>query len=681
MELTELKGVGPKTSELFTKLGIHSAEELLWYFPNTYLEYPKPVHAGELRVGEMESVSGLLERDASVIRVNGRIMTNLTIRDLTGRVRLTWFNAPFLKGRLHAGAVLIFYGKVSSYNGMKTMSQPRIFSPEEYSRIQGTLEPVYGQTKGLSNKLVIRAVRSAFEKVGVSAVPRDFLPELIRSNRKLPPLYETVLHLHFPESAEDYRLHRRRIAYDELFLFSLALQQKKNSLAKTKSGYRITPQPETETLLRTLPYVLTEGQKRALSEIREDLSSGTVMNRLLEGDVGSGKTIVAFAALLDTALCGFQAALMAPTEILARQHYQKLEQILREHNLPLRVVFVSGSLTKKERAEVTDKIRTHGADIVIGTHALFQKDLQYDCLALVITDEQHRFGVNQRQDLSDKGNNPHILAMSATPIPRTLAMLLYADMKVSRILDKPSERLPIRNAVVNEGYRENAWRFLYREVSAGRQGYVICPMIEENDTVQLENVTDYAEKLRAKMPKRVRIAILNGQMKAADRDEVMDRFQRHEIDILVSTTVVEVGVDVPNATVMVIENAERFGLAQLHQLRGRIGRSGLQSYCIFIDTEQSEKSKKRLSVLGSSNDGFYIAEEDLKLRGPGDIFGIRQSGALAFSMADIYSDRDTLAEASEDAAFLMKQDPELSLPEDGPLRERLAAYVEKSMTL
>lgn len=678
MELTELKGIGPKTEKLFLKLGIRTVEDLVYDFPHTYLSYPKTQPVGSLVDGEQQAVMGMLEKDATVVNLHGLLMTTAYVRDLSGKLRLSWFNSAFLKSTLRAGTVLVFLGKVTSFKGQKTMQQPRIFRPEEYAAKLGTLEPVYGQTKGLSNNAILKAVRQAME---VAVIRPDFVPESIRYNRTLMEMRTAIRTMHFPESMDQFEAARKRLAFNELFLFSLALAEKKAHHAAEKSVFVIEAHPEVAALVEKLPFRLTEGQKAAVQDIATDLGSGFVMNRLVQGDVGSGKTIVAFLAMLETALSGYQAALMAPTEILAEQHYAKMKAMIEEHALPLRPVLVTGSMTAKERKTLYERIATHDADLIIGTHALFQEKVVYDQLALVITDEQHRFGVNQRQELSEKGQRPHTLVMSATPIPRTLAMLVYADMQVSLIREKPADRLPIRNAVVDENYRKNAYKFIYEEIRKGRQAYIICPMVEPNDMLDLENVSDYVQKIRKIFPKEVKIGKLHGKMKPAEKEDLMARFLAREIDLLVSTTVVEVGVDVPNATVMMVENAERFGLAQLHQLRGRVGRSEHQSFCIFVDTQNSEKSKQRLQILAHSNDGFEIAEQDLKLRGPGDIFGVRQSGALDFAIADIYEDGALLREAAEDAAFVRKTDPELSLPEHAALRKELDHFLAKSCTL
>ncbi|WP_036606269.1 ATP-dependent DNA helicase RecG [Oribacterium sp. P6A1] len=678
MTLTDLKGIGPKTEKLFNKLGIFTVKDLLYYFPHTYLCYRKPSPIGSLTEGETGAVKGMLEKDASIINLHGLRMTTAYIRDLSGKMRLTWFNAPFLKNTLRAGSAFVFFGKVGDYKGQKTLNQPKIFSVDEYSKKEDTLEPVYGQTKGLSNSLIQKAIKQAME---VSEAQKDFIPGNILYNRELMSMNEAIGHIHFPVNMEDYKKARERHAYNELFLFSMALVKKKQNTDEKKSGYILKRDERIDSFITGLPFKLTDGQAAAVEDIRTDLSSGFIMNRLLQGDVGSGKTIVSFIAALETAFNGHQAAIMAPTEILASQHYEKLKKIVSDNAYDLKIVLVTGSLKASEKKAVYKEIESHEADIIIGTHALFQDNVIYDDLALVVTDEQHRFGVNQRKTLGEKGHSPHTLVMSATPIPRTLAMLLYADMKVSLIKGLPSNRLPIKNAVVNESYREKSYKFIYDEIKKGRQAYIICPMVEENDMLDLENVTDYLLKIRKVFPSDVRIEKLHGKMKPKEKDEIMNRFLHKEIDILVSTTVVEVGVDVPNSTVMMVENAERFGLAQLHQLRGRVGRSGHQSYCIFVDSSNSDKSKERLHILATSNDGFHIAEEDLKLRGPGDIFGIRQSGALDFTIADIYQDKELLRKASEDALYVLRSDPELNNEDHHDLKERLNRYLEESCIL
>ncbi len=689
MKLSELKGVGPKTEALFQQLGIQGPVDLLWYFPSSYLSFPAPREIGSLEEGEVQALECVLQRDATLFSANGRRMVSLSLRDQSGSFRLIWFNAPFLKNQLRAGKRFVFYGKVGSYQGQRCMTQPKIYAPEIYAEKIGSFEPVYAQTKGISNALIRKTVQQALALLTagkLTADPRerllreDFLPDALREKRDLPTMLETIAEIHFPHTMEAFRRARQRLSFNELLLFSLGMLTGRQTETQD-SGFATEQKPMLEQVIATLPFALTEGQKQALSEIRDDMASGRVMNRLLQGDVGSGKTIIAMLSMLEMVMNGGQAALMAPTEILAVQHYEKLQALLRENKLPYEAVLLTGSLTAAERGKCCRALAEGQAQLAVGTHALFQEGVLYKRLGLVITDEQHRFGVRQRKALSEKGGMPHMLGMSATPIPRTLAKLLYADCRVSRINERPANRLPIKNAVIPATDREKACRFIYRELQAGRQAYVICPMIEGNDTLELENVTDKVDDLRRFFPAEVRIEGLHGKRKPREKEEIMLRFLRREIDILVSTTVVEVGVDVPNATVMLVENAERFGLAQLHQLRGRVGRSNLQSYCIFVDAKHSELSRKRLEILSHSNDGFRIAEEDLRLRGPGDLLGVRQAGELEFSMADIYEDRALLEMAAEDARELLSEDPGLAREEHALLRQQMGAYLTESDVL
>ena len=436
--------------------------------------------------------------------------------------------------------------------------------------------------------------------------------------------------------------------------------------------------PEVGKIKKALPYELTQAQERAFQEIVEDLTGGMVMNRLIQGDVGSGKTILAVLALLLTAYNGYQGALMAPTEVLARQHFESISQLFQEQEIDKTPVLVTGSMTAREKRDAYEKIASHEADIVIGTHALIQEKVIFDNLALVITDEQHRFGVGQREALGEKGNTPHIMVMSATPIPRTLAIILYGDLDISVIDQVPASRLPIKNCVVGPDYRKKAYDFIAGQTAQGRQAYVICPMVEPSEMIEAENVLDYTKVLKKSLPSDVTVEYLHGKMKPKEKNKVMEQFARGEIQVLVSTTVVEVGVNVPNATVMMIENAERFGLAQLHQLRGRVGRGRFQSYCIMINSSGDEETGKRLDILNRSNDGFYIASEDLKLRGPGDIFGMRQSGDMEFKLADIFTDAEILKQVSEEVDRLLEEDPGLEREDHRDLKKRLDAYLTKS---
>lgn len=551
------------------------------------------------------------------------------------------------------------------------MEQPRLFRVEEYTALQNTLQPRYALTQGLTNNGVSRAVRKALDSVLSEGNRLEILPEEIRNEFQLIPLGEALEKIHFPENTQDLIAARRRLAFDEFLLFFLALRKVKEENQIRKVEELLEKVPDTDRLLDSLPYRLTGAQQRVWSEIEADLQKENAMNRLVQGDVGSGKTILAFLALLMCAANGRQGCLMAPTEVLARQHYEALLQMSGEYDLCIRPVLLTGSQTAKEKREIYARIADGDANVIIGTHALIQEKVIYRRLSLVITDEQHRFGVRQRELLADKGKGTHVLVMSATPIPRTLAIVVYGDLHVSVLDEMPAGRKPIKNCVVNTSYRQTAYSFIRKQAEEGHQVYVICPMVEEGEMDGLENVMDYTDKLKAVLPDSIRVAALHGKMKPAEKNNIMEAFSNKEIDVLVSTTVIEVGINVPNATVMMVENAERFGLAQLHQLRGRVGRGDSQSYCIFISGNDNEQTMKRLNILNTSNDGFHIANEDLKLRGPGDLFGIRQSGLLDFKVGDIYQDSDLLLIASSLAERIAVQDPDEKLEQYSLLYERM----------
>ena len=679
--ITSLKGIGEKTAKLFAKLGVETVEELLHDYPRAYDAYEEPVPIGKLREKEMFAVSGQLMKTPSVRRFKNIQVIITDVRDMTGALQLTWYNMPYLRNVLQMGQILIFRGRVVKKSGRLTMEQPDVFTPEQYRRIMHSMQPVYGQTKGLGNKAITRAVQQALEQ---RQMEREYLPEELRSRYELAEYNYAIEHIHFPADKKELLFARKRLVFDEFLFFLLSVRRLKEKRQDLKSKY-VTPRaPEVDKLLASLPYELTGAQKKVLEEVRKDMESGLVMNRLVQGDVGSGKTIVAVLALLETAMNGCQGAMMAPTEVLAKQHYESITELFATYGIEKQVVLVTGSMTAKEKRIAYEKIASHEADIIVGTHALIQEKVHYDRLALVITDEQHRFGVGQREALGNKGSKtdpeltPHVLVMSATPIPRTLAIILYGDLDISIIDEMPAERLPIKNCVVNTGYRDKAYQFIAREVAAGRQAYVICPMVEESEMIEAENVLDYTKLLREKLPAGITVEYLHGKMKGKEKNQIMERFAFGEIQVLVSNTVVEVGVNVPNATVMMIENAERFGLAQLHQLRGRVGRGAHQSYCIMVNCSDQDGTQERLDILNRSNDGFYIASEDLKLRGPGDFFGLRQSGDMEFKIADIFTDANLLKTVSEEVNRILERDPNLEQEEYWALRERLDVYLSKS---
>ncbi len=548
------------------------------------------------------------------------------------------------------------------------MEQAKLYKPEEYGKMAGRMMPCYGTTKGLTNNAITKAVRQA---LAVSSLPQDHLPDIIRESEHLDPLEDAIRQMHFPDSKELLVQARERLVFDEFLLFILMLRRMREDNQVVQNQYPMIDVAQTGRLLEALPYRLTAAQQKVWTEIRSDLTSEHVMNRLIQGDVGSGKTILAFLALLMCVANGYQGAMMAPTEVLAAQHYESLSQLQKQYKLPIRPVLLTGSATAKERRQIYAQIESGEANVILGTHALIQDKVVYHDLALVITDEQHRFGVRQRESLAQKGKQVHVLVMSATPIPRTLAIILYGDLHISVLDELPANRLPVKNCVVNTSYRETAYRFMEKEIAAGHQVYIICPMVEEGEMAELEDVVSYTARLKSILPAEIQIAALHGKMNPAQKNRIMEAFAARQIDILVSTTVIEVGINVPNATVMMVENAERFGLAQLHQLRGRVGRGDTQSYCIFMSKSPKPETLARLKILNESNDGFYIASQDLKLRGPGDLFGIRQSGALKFVLGDIFQDASILQRASDWADRILYEDASLTTPQYASLGEYL----------
>lgn len=677
--VTSLKGIGEKTAGLFARLGVCTVEDLLHDYPRAYDAYEEPVPVGKLQENTTAAVAGQLLKTPSVRRFKNIQVIVATVKDMTGSLQLTWYNMPYLRNTLQMGQFLVFRGRAVKKGGRLTMEQPEIFTPEAYEAVRDSMQPIYGQTKGLGNKAIVRAVAQALEQ---RQLEREYLPPSLREKYELAEYNYAIEHIHFPSSRQELLFARKRLVFDEFFFFLLAVRRLKEKRQDCRSSFVMSHASQVDQLIEALPYSLTEAQNKVLKEVSRDLESGLVMNRLIQGDVGSGKTIIAVLALLQTACNGFQGALMAPTEVLARQHFESITGLFKTYNIEKTAVLVTGSMTAKEKRTAYEKIASHEADIIVGTHALIQEKVHYHRLGLVITDEQHRFGVGQREALGSKGQEngslPHVLVMSATPIPRTLAIILYGDLDISVIDQMPANRLPIKNCMVNTGYRERAYQFMAREVATGRQAYVICPMVEASEMIEAENVLDYTKLLRQKLPETITVEYLHGKMKGKEKNQIMERFAAGEIQVLVSTTVVEVGVNVPNATVMMIENAERFGLAQLHQLRGRVGRGSHQSYCIMVNCSDQEGTQERLDILNRSNDGFYIASEDLKLRGPGDFFGIRQSGDMEFKLADIYTDASLLKTVSEEVNRILDEDPTLEGEEYAALKERLEASLSQS---
>ena len=675
--LRELKGVGEKTEKLFQKIGITTAEELLRYYPRTYDIYEEPVEIASAEEDKTVSIRVTIATGIYINQVRNLQVLTTTVADASGRLPVAWFNAPYLRGTLKKGSVFILRGKITRKKGRPQMEHPEIFTPAAYEEIIHSMQPVYGLTKGLSNKMITKLVHQILD---TRPLHGEYLPEEIRERYQLADANYAIRTIHFPKNMQELLTARKRLVFDEFLLFVLAIQLLKEKTEEAPNTFPMKPVWTTEEIIEGLPYDLTGAQKNVWHEIERDLSGHKLMSRLVQGDVGSGKTVIAFLAMVLSAENGFQSALMVPTEVLANQHYEGFLKLMEEQNITsCHPVLLTGSTTARQKREIYQKIAAGEVNVIIGTHALIQEKVEYKNLGLVITDEQHRFGVRQREALTTRGNPPHVLVMSATPIPRTLAIILYGDLDISIIDELPAKRLPIKNCVVGTSYRPKAYSFIEKQVQMGRQAYVICPMVEESEGLDAENVTDYARKLQEVLPGEIKVEILHGKMKPKEKNRIMEAFASDEIQVLVSTTVVEVGVNVPNATVMMVENAERFGLAQLHQLRGRVGRGEHQSYCIFIQGNNEENTSKRLKILNESNDGFYIAGEDLKLRGPGDLFGIRQSGLMEFKIGDIYNDAGILKNASEVAGEILALDFDLILPQHKALKEHLKGYMSEEL--
>lgn len=641
-DVDTIKGIGEKTKSLLAKLNIISVKDLLEHYPRNYDEFKKTINISQAREGNLIAIEGTLAKSPVIKRVRNLQIINTFVQDSTGKLSLTWFNMPFLLRSLKPAYRYVFRGKISKKNGVLSMDQPKIYEWIDYHNMLNKLQPIYSLTAGLTNNSIKKFINIAINETDEII---DYLPKKILKQMELISKEKAIKTVHFPKYREDVLKARERLVFDEFFLYLLAIRKLKDKKEKIHNHYIIKDYTNSDKLIVDLPYSLTNAQIKVWNEIKNALSAKNVMNRLIQGDVGSGKTIIAALALLEVASSGFQGTIMAPTEILAKQHYESLRSLFEGFNVS--ICLLVGSMTAKEKRDAYKKIKDHEVDIIVGTHALIQDKVEYNNLALVITDEQHRFGVNQRKSLSNKGTNPHTLVMSATPIPRTLAIILYGDLDISIIDELPTNRLPIKNAVVNSNHRAAAYKLIIDQVELGRQAYVICPMVEESEAIEAENVIQYTEILKESLPNNINIEYIHGKMKANDKNDIMNRFAKGGIDVLVSTTVVEVGMNVPNATIMMVENAERFGLAQLHQLRGRVGRGEYQSYCMFFCGTESKVAMERLEILRQSNDGFYIASEDLKLRGPGDMFGILQSGDLEFKIADIYNDSMILKKASE----------------------------------
>ena len=671
--IRKLNKIGPKTEELYNKLGIFNIRDLLDYYPRDYFVYEEPSTESDFTDGKIAAIKGTVISVPILKKTAKGDILIANIRSYNSLFEIIWFKSTYLRSVLKKNTEYIFYGKVNQKNSRFSMIHPKVFNVNEYEKLKGKMLPVYGLTKGLSNKQITNNVNDALEVFNNSdEYGLETLPEVIESKYNFINYGKAINELHFPSDTGSFVKARKRFAYEELFYFKYAMSRFEKNNPDKINYYKINDFSLADRWLNTLPFKATSDQLKAIESIKQDISSEFRMERLLQGDVGSGKTLVAFYACLAVAGSGYQAAFMAPTEVLALQHFETFQKWLKLLDENIKVVLLIGSMKSKDKKEVYGLIESGEANIIVGTHALIQNALSYRNLALTITDEQHRFGVMQRTALMEKGYLSHSLFMTATPIPRTLALLMYGNVSLSELIEKPSNRLPIKNCMIPFNKRKVAFGFIKKEIDAGHQAFIVCSMIEENEMYECENINDYINLVRDFFGNDIRVEALHGKMTASQKEAIMRSFSMKEIDILVSTTVIEVGIDVPNATVMMIENSERFGLSQLHQLRGRVGRGSAQSYCIFVHATDNSDTINRIKVLVDTNDGFKIAKEDLKFRGPGDFFGFRQSGDVDFRFADIFSDYELFNNAKDDLDSLL--DDELTENDINILKNGLIRY-------
>ncbi|SJZ35353.1 ATP-dependent DNA helicase RecG [Garciella nitratireducens] len=638
--IEKIKGIGPKKKKEFKKMGIETIEDLICFYPRTYQDRTKIKKISDCRDGEYTGIIAKVIGNGMNIRVNNRnlIITKVSIENNGVIGEAIWYNKPFMKNILKIGKKYYLYGKIN-----KRFYRIQIVSPdykiiEDQKFIEPEILPIYSTTSYLNQKEIRRYVRFTLDEMKGNI--QEYLPDIIRKKYRLCEINFALENIHFPKDKEHYKIAKKRLIFDEFFSIQMALFLIKEQNKQQEKGIILKSTLELEKFIQQLPFQLTNAQNRVVEEIKKDFISGKIMNRLVQGDVGSGKTIIAAISLFIAYLNGYQGAMMAPTEILAIQHYVTLEKLYK--NFGIRMLLLTGNMKPSEKKESIKKIRKGEVDIVIGTHAIIQENIEFFKLGLVITDEQHRFGVKQRAQLSNKGKNPHIMIMTATPIPRTLSFILYGDLDISIIDELPPGRKKVKTYQISSNLEEKLYSFVKEQIQMGRQAYIVCPLIEESENMEAYSITTLAQKLKKKYFCTEKIELIHGKMKNTQKQEIMQQFKQGNIDILLSTTIIEVGVDVPNASIMVIQNAERFGLAQLHQLRGRIGRGNSQSYCFLVTNKNNEIVNKRMKTMTDTNDGFIIAEKDLMMRGPGDFLGVRQHGLPEFKIANIFRDMNIL---------------------------------------
>ena len=659
-----IKGVGPNRVKLLNKLNIFTLKDLITYYPRTYEDRGKPKNIAECIDGEEILIEAVACGRVSEVRLKGKTMQKLVVRDESGTANITWFNQNYLKNKFEMGKKYQFYGKVNNTFGKISMTSP-VFDEEGKKSNTGKIVPLYPLTYQLSQNVLRKIIENGLNEVYGKL--EETLPEYLLKEYKLEGINSATKNIHFPEKFEDFNKARKRLVFEELLTTQLALLELKNSYINDEKGIQFSKDVKMSEVINKLPFKLTKAQLRVLEEIDENMESDKSMNRLLQGDVGSGKTVVAMCAAYKAVKCGYQAAIMAPTAILATQHLENFKKILEQ--LDIKCELLISGLTKKKKEELLQRLADGKIDILIGTHAIIEENVVFKKLGLVVTDEQHRFGVKQRTKIAEKGQNPDVLVMTATPIPRTLALILYGDLDISIIDELPPNRKKIDTFAVNKNMTERVNNFILKQIQEGRQAYIVCPLVEENEELDLKSVEKLYELYKTEIFPQYKVEYIHGKMKQKDKDDIMEKFKAGMIDILISTTVIEVGVDVPNSNIMVIENAERFGLAQLHQLRGRVGRGEYKSYCVLKYEGKGETVRQRMKVMCDTNDGFIISEKDLELRGSGDFFGTMQHGLPEFKIANLFEDMPILKLAQSVAMKILEDDSKLEKENNKLLKE------------
>lgn len=660
MELTDdvkfVKGVGPNRVKLLNKLNIYNLEDLITYYPREYEDRSKPKKIADTENGEECLIEGIVTSHIKEIRTHRKnmIIYKLIVRDDTDSCELVWYNQSYLKKMFRIGETYKFFGRINKRIGQTEMVSP-VYDLEGNNKNTGRIIPIYPLTYSLSQNtlrhIIEEGLKQAKDKIA------ETLPEYILEEYKLMKLKNAMQSIHFPKELKDFGEARNRLAFEELLIMQLLLLNLKNKYKNTEKGIKFDSKVKMSDVINDLPFKLTKAQTRVLEEIDSDMESDKAMNRLLQGDVGSGKTIVSIIAAYKAVKSGYQMAMMAPTSILASQHLENFKNVLEKYDI--RCELLLGNTTKKKKEDILSRLKDGKIDIIIGTHSLLEENVIFKNLGLVVTDEQHRFGVRQRSTIVSKGKNPDVLVMTATPIPRTLALILYGDLDISIIDELPPNRKKIDTFAVRKALEERVNNFVKKQIDEGRQAYIVCPLVEESEEIEAKSVDELTEKYKNEVFKEYKVECLHGKMKPKEKEEIMQRFKEGKIDILISTTVIEVGVDVPNSNIMVIENAERFGLAQLHQLRGRVGRGEYQSYCILKYQGNSELIRKRMQVMQETNDGFIISEKDLELRGSGEFFGTKQHGIPEFKVANLFEDIKLLKLVQSAAIKILEEDPGL----------------------